>query len=98
VQTPASATKRLDAQPRMVTVVLRSSGDKIRDVRRLRHVHGLLRSCPGSDHFSLMLFEFGHYFLIEFPNDTTGITPELLRKLVSTVGEDNVRVEPIKIQ
>jgi DNA polymerase III subunit alpha len=82
----------------MVTVVLRSTGDKIRDVRRLRHVHGLLLSCPGNDHFSLMLFEFGHYFLIEFPNNTTGINPELIRKLVTAVGEDNVRVEPIKIQ
>jgi len=98
VQAPASASKRQDTQPRMVTVILRSSGDKIRDVRRLRHVHGLLLSCPGKDHFSLMLFELGHYFLIEFPNDTTGITPELLRKLVSAVGEENVRVEPIKIQ
>jgi DNA polymerase III subunit alpha len=98
VTTHASGSKRQDLQPRMVTVILRSTGDKIRDVRRLRHVHGLLLSCPGNDHFSLMLFEFGHYFLIEFPNNTTGITPELLRKLVGTVGEDNVRVEPIKIQ
>jgi DNA polymerase III subunit alpha len=98
VQSHAAGSKRKDAQPRMVTVILRSAGDKVRDVRRLRHVHGLLLSCPGNDHFSLMLFEFGHYFLIEFPNNTTGITPELIRKLVSAVGEDNVRVEPIQIQ
>jgi DNA polymerase III subunit alpha len=62
VQTHSSGSKRKDPQPRMVTVVLRSAGDKVRDVRRLRHVHGLLLSCPGNDHFSLMLFEFGHYF------------------------------------
>jgi DNA polymerase III subunit alpha len=98
VQSHAAGSKRKDTQPRMVTVILRSAGDKVRDVRRLRHVHGLLLSCPGNDHFSLMLFEFGHYFLIEFPNNTTGITPELIRKLVSAVGEDNVRVEPIQIQ
>jgi DNA polymerase III subunit alpha len=94
----AQSSKRSELQPRMVTVVLRSTGDKVRDVRRLRHVHGLLLSCPGNDHFSLMLFEFDHYYLIEFPNDSTGITPELIRKLVNAVGEDNVRVEPIKIQ
>jgi DNA polymerase III subunit alpha len=98
VQSHAAGSKRKDAQPRMVTAILRSTGDKVRDVRRLRHVHGLLLSCPGNDHFSLMLFEFGHYFLIEFPNNTTGITPELIRKLVSAVGEDNIRVEPIQIQ
>ncbi|MEN4099221.1 MAG: DNA polymerase III subunit alpha [Anaerolineaceae bacterium] len=84
-------------QPRIVTVMLHSTGDKTRDVRRLRHVHGLLMSCPGNDHFSLLLFEHGQYYSIEFPNDTTGITPELLRKLVAAVGEDNVRVEPIQI-
>jgi DNA polymerase-3 subunit alpha len=77
--------------------MLHSTGDKTRDVRRLRHVHGLLMSCPGNDHFSLLLFEHGQYYSIEFPNDTTGITPELLRKLVAAVGEDNVRVEPIQI-
>jgi hypothetical protein len=35
---------------------------------------------------------------MEFPNDTTGISPELIRKLIELVGEGNISVEPIKIQ
>jgi DNA polymerase III subunit alpha len=89
---------RKDSQPRMATVILRPTGDKNRDVRRLKNVHGLLRSYPGKDHFAFMLFERGSYFLIEFPNETTGIGPELVYKLIALVGEENLKIEPIKVQ
>lgn len=94
---PALKDKEND-QPRMVTVVLRESGDKNQDARRLRRLHGRLLSSPGKDHFTFMVFERGACYLVEFPNDTTGISPELLRELIRTVGEENVRIEPIKIQ
>jgi hypothetical protein len=45
-----------------------------------------------------MVFEGGRRFLLEFPNETTGICSELIRKLIEMVGEGNVTVEPIKIQ
>lgn len=82
--------------PRMLTVILRSGGDKARDVLRLRRVHGLLQSCPGKDRFAFLLIEGGHTYSIEFPNDTTGIHPELLQKLHQMVGEENIRIETIK--
>jgi DNA polymerase-3 subunit alpha len=82
----------------MVTVVLRESGDKNHDARRLRRLHGRLLSAPGKDHFTFMVFERGACYLVEFPNDTTSISPELLQDLIRMVGEENVRVEPIKIQ
>jgi DNA polymerase-3 subunit alpha len=85
-------------QPRMVTVILRATGDAQRDRRRLVRVHGLLVSAPGKDRFSLLIFEGTHHFLIDFPNDTTCVTPDLLRKLRDMVGDENLRVETIKIQ
>lgn len=88
--------KKKPEKPRMVTVVLHSSSDKRRDQRRLQRLHGLLRSCPGSDRFSLMIHESGHNYLVEFPNNTTGINTEMLRKLSDLIGEDNVRVTPLK--
>jgi DNA polymerase-3 subunit alpha len=91
------ADKKSD-QPHMITVVLRSTGSKPRDVRRLKHIHGLLLSTPGKDRFSFLVFEGSSYYLVEFPNNTTGITPELLRRLGEVVGDDNIRVEPIKVQ
>lgn len=85
-------------EPRMVTVVLRSSGNKERDVRHLKRVHGKLHSHPGKDRFAFMIFEGGHTYVLEFPNNTTGISPELIRTLMDLVGEDNVRIETIKYQ
>jgi DNA polymerase-3 subunit alpha len=82
----------------MVTVILRSSNEKERDVRRLKRIHGALRSCPGRDKFSLLVFENGRRFLLDFPNETTGISSDLIRKLIDLVGEGNVSVEPIKLQ
>ncbi len=82
----------------MVTVVLRPIGDKDRDVRRLKRVYGMLRSCPGRDHFALMLFEQDHSYVIEFPNETTGISGELMNRLHALVGESNVHVKIIPVQ
>ncbi len=84
--------------PKMLTIILRSSNDKKRDVRRLRRIHGIIQSFPGRDKFSLMVFEGGRRFLLEFPNETTGVCSELIKTLIDLVGEGNVTVEPIKIQ
>jgi DNA polymerase-3 subunit alpha len=82
----------------MVTVVLRSSSDKTRDVLRLRRIHGTLMSYSGKDRFALHVFEFGRGYLVEFPNFTTGVCPELISKLKLLVGSDNVRQEKITFQ
>ncbi len=84
-------------QPRMVTVVLRATGDKPRDGRRIRRVYGLLHSHFGNDRFAFLIYEKGHSYLMEFPNDTTGLSPDLLRNLGELVGDENVRVETIKV-
>jgi hypothetical protein len=80
----------------MVTVVLHASGEKERDIRRLKRVHGLLRSNPGTDHFCLMIFENGFRHFLDFPNDTTGINPDMIERLVELVGAENVQVETVK--
>ena len=89
-----SALKK-DDRPKMLKLILRSMGDKERDVRRLRVLHGLLVSSPGKDRFSWLVIESGSTSLIEFPNETTGITSEILKKLTGMIGEENVQVEPI---
>lgn len=81
--------------PRMLRVVLRSIGEKDRDRRRLRRIHGALCASPGKDRFSFLVFERGHHYLIEFPNDTTGISNDLVHKLSELVGGENIIVEPL---
>jgi DNA polymerase-3 subunit alpha len=79
----------------MVTVILRASNDKARDILRIRRLHGTIMSYPGKDRFAFHVFEQGKGYLLEFPNDTTGMCPELVSRLQEMVGGDNVRVEPI---
>jgi len=83
---------------RMLTVILRSTGDKTRDVLRIRRIHGIITSYPGRDRFAIHVFERGRGYLLEFPNFTTGVSPELLERMVSLLGVENVRVEPITFQ
>jgi DNA polymerase-3 subunit alpha len=83
---------------RMVTVILRSTQDKDRDIRKMKSIQGLMQSSPGSDHFSFQIIEEGRRSLVEFPNHTTGITPELLNRLEKLVGKSNYRVDPIILQ
>lgn len=82
----------------MVTVVLRATGDKTRDVLRLRRIHGTIMSFPGGDRFAFQVFERGRGYLVEFPNFTTGLCAELVAKLNLLVGSENVRVETITFQ
>ena len=82
----------------MIKVIMRASGNKESEVLRLKRVLGVLRSCPGRDRFALMVFEKGNYFLVEFPNDTTGYSADLHRRLVVVVGEENLQVEFLTIQ
>lgn len=77
---------------RFLTVVLRASGDKERDVRRMRRIHGLLLSNPGKDRFAFLLYDGSACYQIDFPNYTTGISADLVDKLCEMVGNDNIRV------
>jgi DNA polymerase-3 subunit alpha len=93
-----SPLRRPQVETKMVTVILKSTGEKERDVRRLKRVHGLLRAAPGSDHFCLMIHENGFRHFLDFPNDTTGANADLLDKLVELVGSENVQVDNVRLQ
>jgi hypothetical protein len=56
---------------------------------------GTLISFPGRDKFSFQIFEGGKGHLIDFPNDTTRVCPEVLTKLRNLMGEESWRVEEI---
>jgi len=95
--TPPAIGDEVPGEIRMLKVIMRSTGDKRRDVLRLRRVHGMLRSVPGRDKFALMVFEGGSRYLLEFPNETTDISTDLMRKLTAMVGEGSIIVETIKL-
>jgi DNA polymerase-3 subunit alpha len=81
----------------MITVILRTCTDKVRDNLRLRQCYGILISYSGHDRFALQIFERNRGYRIEFPNYTTLFSPELVGRLASIVGADNVIVEPLRL-
>jgi DNA polymerase III subunit alpha len=84
--------------PQQVTVMLRSTGDRDRDKRRIKTIYGTLISFHGRDRFSFQIFENGSGYLIDFPNDTTRVCPEMLERLKKLMGEESWRVEEITFQ
>lgn len=94
----AKEDKDKEHPPQQITVTLRSTGDHERDKRRIKTLYGTLISYHGRDKFSFQIFENSKGHLIDFPNDTTRICPELLGRLKNLIGEESWRVEPITFQ
>ena len=90
--------KDKDHPPQQITVILRSTGDKEHDRRRIKTIYGTLISFHGKDRFSFQIFEEGKGHLIDFPNDTTRVCPEVLERLKKLMGEECWRVEEITFQ
>jgi DNA polymerase-3 subunit alpha len=87
-----------DTDPRLLTIRLASTGDALRDARRMRRVHGLLLSYPGADRFVFHVFEASRQYHLEFPNSTTGFCKDLLTQLTILLGEGTIAVERLRLQ
>lgn len=94
----AQEEKDKEHPPQQITVMLRSTGDKERDKRRIKTIYGTLISFHGRDRFSFQIYENGKGHLIDFPNDTTRVCTEVLDRLKKLMGEESWRVEEITFQ
>jgi len=92
---PPQSISSEDSGACMLTVIIKSTNDKTRDVLRLRRIHGMITSYPGNDRFVFQLYENNRSHLLEFPNSTAAITQELVDRLIDIVGNENVRLEKI---
>jgi hypothetical protein len=95
---PLAETEDRDHPPQQITILLRPSPDKEIDKRRIKTIYGTLISFHGRDRFSFQIFENGKGHLIDFPNDTTRICPELLSRLRKVAGDESWSIEPILLQ
>jgi hypothetical protein len=95
---PAAQTDDRSRPPKQITVLLRPTGDHERDKRRIKILFGTLISFHGRDKFSFQIFEGGKGHLIDFPNDTTRVCPEMLTRLKNLMGEESWRIEEITFQ
>lgn len=94
----AKENKDKEHPPQQITITLRSTGDRERDKRRIKTLYGTLISYHGRDKFSFQIFENSKGHLIDFPNDSTRICPELLERLKKLLEEKSWRVEEIMYQ
>jgi hypothetical protein len=94
----AKEDKDKEHPPQQITMILRSTGEKDHDRRRIKTIYGTLISFHGKDRFSFQIFENGSGYLIDFPNDTTRVCPEMLERLKKLIGEESWRVEEITFQ
>lgn len=78
---------------RRVVITLTNSGDKDRDLRLLKRVHGLLTSSPGPDRFEFQIREGARHYQLRFPNHTTGLSSELAGQLTNLLGPDSVDIQ-----
>jgi hypothetical protein len=82
--------------PLMVTITVNTTGDKERDKRRLRRVHGILTSYPGIDQFQFKIFDYDQKMhVMNFMNDRTGFCPDLERLLQELLGPGTVITRPL---
>jgi DNA polymerase-3 subunit alpha len=84
--------------PKQITVILRSTGDKLRDKRRIKLIHGTLISYHGRDRFSFHIFEDGRGVLLDFPGETTRVCQDMLSRLQKLAGGQSWRIEDITFQ
>jgi len=92
------APKRDDSQPpRLITIHLRPSGDPERDRRRIQNIYFILHAVPGKDRFQFRVFEGGKGHLIDFPNDNTHLTPQMLSRLENLMGQPDWQIEEIRL-
>jgi DNA polymerase-3 subunit alpha len=95
---PLAETEDREHPPQQITILLRPSHDNEIDKRRIKTIYGTLISFHGRDRFSFQIFENGKGHLIDFPNDTTRICPELMARLKKVAGDESWRIEPILLQ
>jgi hypothetical protein len=95
---PVAQTEDRSKPPQQIIVLLRPTGDRERDKRRIKMLYGALISFPGRDKFSFQIYEGGKGHLLDFPNDTTRVCPDMLARLKNLIGEESWRIEEITFQ
>jgi len=95
---PVAQTEDHSRPPKQITVMLRPTDDRERNKRRIKVLYSTMTSFKGRDRFSFHIFEEGKGTLIDFPNDTTHVCPEMLARLKKLMGEESWRVENITLQ
>lgn len=67
---PYAEEQMVGEDPVKLRIYMQRSDNNDRDIRKIRHLHGLLISCPGHDRFSIVLSGDDGFVEIDFPHTT----------------------------
>jgi DNA polymerase-3 subunit alpha len=91
IRDEAVIERKTDA-PLFLRIQVSRCGNPERDKRVLQRIYGTLISSPGRDAFSLVIVENGREVELDFPNETTHYSPELVDKIKFIVGYNAIQV------
>ena len=90
------STRNDPTSPKLITIHFTSSGDIERDRRRIRNVFSIFTSHHGKDRFQFNIRERSESHRIEFPNESTQLTGEVMEKVRKLLGEENWTIEELQ--
>jgi hypothetical protein len=77
---------------RSAKVIISRSGDGNVDAQRVGEVHQLMSSYPGPDSFCFIVMARGSTLQLDFPNDSTTLSDDLIAQLKTIPGVESVQV------
>jgi DNA polymerase-3 subunit alpha len=77
---------------RTAKVVISRTGDGTVDAARVGEVHQVMRSCPGPDRFCFIVMARGDMLQLDFPNDSTTISDDLIDHVKMLPGVESVQI------
>ncbi len=77
---------------RLAKVTISRTGDGNVDAERVGEVHRLMRANPGPDRFCFVVMARGEPLQLDFPNDSTTISDDLIDQLKMLPGVESVQV------
>ncbi len=81
------------AKRRRLLINITQTADEEGDVARLRQLFDILRDFPGKDEVRLSVIKDDEVINLKLPDMTTDYSPELQQRLMSLLGEAELRVE-----
>jgi len=63
--------------------------------RQFKRIYDALISHPGDDRFMVTIVEHDQQFKLDFPNDTTHYSDDLMHQLLKFISADSIDVQPL---
>ncbi len=89
------SSKPTNGKSKRIVITLPPSEDVNEGRRQFKRVYDALISHPGDDRFMVTIVEHDQHYKLDFPNDTTHYSDELMHQLLKFISADSIDVQPL---